>query len=301
MGTLALAAKISHDPLIVASERAGPMHGCRRDAIEGLRAIGDRCRALGVDTLVVLDARWPVLGAYRVNGAAEFVGQCTSRELPDLVHGLAYEHPGHPALAIAIARAARSIGLAATAHDDAALGLDWGAVVPLRHLDPPCRFRVVVVSAGCEWHTMEDSARFGLALGRAVQAQPDTVVALVASGSLSHRFAPPGELPAYVNRVWNLMLEGIDHELADLWERGRWKDACETLPMVAEAGFGLGRMHDTAMLLGALGWDRYTACAEIVTPCWGSCGTGQVNALFPVTPLPPTWLGLDVFQAAAPP
>jgi 3,4-dihydroxyphenylacetate 2,3-dioxygenase len=45
-------------------------------------------------------------------------------------------------------------------------------------------------------------------------------------------------------------------------------------------------MHDTAMLLGLLGWDRYEAPAEIVTPYFGSSGTGQINAIFPVTPLP---------------
>ncbi len=41
-------------------------------------------------------------------------------------------------------------------------------------------------------------------------------------------------------------------------------------------------MHDTAMLLGALGWDEYEGKAEVVTPYFGSSGTGQINAIFPV-------------------
>jgi 3,4-dihydroxyphenylacetate 2,3-dioxygenase len=45
-------------------------------------------------------------------------------------------------------------------------------------------------------------------------------------------------------------------------------------------------MHDTAMLLGALGWDRYDRGVEIITPYFASSGTGQINAIFPVTPLP---------------
>jgi 3,4-dihydroxyphenylacetate 2,3-dioxygenase len=45
-------------------------------------------------------------------------------------------------------------------------------------------------------------------------------------------------------------------------------------------------MHDTAMLLGALGWDAYDQPVEIVTPYFASSGTGQINAVFPVTPLP---------------
>jgi 3,4-dihydroxyphenylacetate 2,3-dioxygenase len=55
--------------------------------------------------------------------------------------------------------------------------------------------------------------------------------------------------------------------------------------MYAEKCFGEGYMHDTAMLMGALGGDAYTAPAEIVTPYFPSSGTGQINAIFPVTPL----------------
>ena len=48
-------------------------------------------------------------------------------------------------------------------------------------------------------------------------------------------------------------------------------------------GHGEGFMHDTAMLLGALGWSAYDGKAEVVTPYFGSSGTGQINAVFPVT------------------
>jgi len=37
-------------------------------------------------------------------------------------------------------------------------------------------------------------------------------------------------------------------------------------------------------LLGALGWSAYDGAAEIVTPYFGASGTGQLNAVFPVTP-----------------
>ena len=42
-------------------------------------------------------------------------------------------------------------------------------------------------------------------------------------------------------------------------------------------------MHDTAMLLGALGWSEYDQKAEVLTPYFGSSGTGQINAVFPVS------------------
>ncbi|MNR56470.1 3,4-dihydroxyphenylacetate 2,3-dioxygenase [compost metagenome] len=43
-------------------------------------------------------------------------------------------------------------------------------------------------------------------------------------------------------------------------------------------------MHDTAMLLGALGWSKYDGNVEVLTPYFASSGTGQINAIFPITP-----------------
>jgi 3,4-dihydroxyphenylacetate 2,3-dioxygenase len=56
------------------------------------------------------------------------------------------------------------------------------------------------------------------------------------------------------------------------------------LPEYASKGHGEGFMHDTAMLMGALGWTGYDGAAEIVTPYFGASGTGQLNAIFEVTP-----------------
>ena len=55
MGTVALAAKITHVPSMYLSELPGARHGTRQDAIDGHVEIGRRCRALGVDTIVVFD------------------------------------------------------------------------------------------------------------------------------------------------------------------------------------------------------------------------------------------------------
>jgi len=56
------------------------------------------------------------------------------------------------------------------------------------------------------------------------------------------------------------------------------------LPEYAAKGHGEGFMHDTAMLMGALGWSAYDGKAEVITPYFGASGTGQINAVFPVTP-----------------
>ena len=57
----------------------------------------------------------------------------------------------------------------------------------------------------------------------------------------------------------------------------------DMFPEYAARCVGEGGMHDTAMLLGALGWDRYPGKVDIVSPYFPSSGTGQVNAEFPVT------------------
>jgi 3,4-dihydroxyphenylacetate 2,3-dioxygenase len=67
------------------------------------------------------------------------------------------------------------------------------------------------------------------------------------------------------------------------------------LPEYAAKGHGEGFMHDTAMLLGTLGWSEYDGCAEIVTPYFAASGTGQINAIFPVTPA----TGIMIPQAQA--
>jgi 3,4-dihydroxyphenylacetate 2,3-dioxygenase len=70
-----------------------------------------------------------------------------------------------------------------------------------------------------------------------------------------------------------------------MWQQGQWKDFCEMLPEYASKGHGEGFMHDTAMMLGVLGWSEYQGHAEVITPYFGASGTGQINAVFPVTPV----------------
>ena len=80
MGTLAFAAKITHVPSMYLSELDGPHKGCRDAAIEGHREISRRCRALGVDTIVVFDTHWLVNAAYHINAKENFKGCFASNE-----------------------------------------------------------------------------------------------------------------------------------------------------------------------------------------------------------------------------
>jgi 3,4-dihydroxyphenylacetate 2,3-dioxygenase len=284
MGTLALAAKITHVPSMVLSELDGPRKGSRQDAIDGHREIGRRCRALGVDTLIVFDTHWLVNAGYHINCAAHFKGTYTSNELPHFISNLPFECPGNPALGKILAQGCNAMGVETLAHDATTLAPEYGTLVPLRYMNADCHFKVVSVSALCMAHYLDDSARLGWAMRRAVEQHYDGTVAFLASGSLSHRFAQNGLAPEFAFKVWSPLLEELDHGVVRMWRQARWKPFCAMLPEYAAKGHGEGFMHDTAMLLGALGWSAYDAPAEIVTPYFGASGTGQINALFPVTP-----------------
>ena len=128
--------------------------------------------------------------------------------------------------------------------------------------------------------------RFGRAARDAIERRYDGNVAVFASGSLSHHFADNGTAPEYMHKVYDPFLEQVDRNVVELWRRGDWPTFVDMLPMYAEKCWGEGGMHDTAMLLGLLGGRDYDQGVEIITPYFGSSGTGQINAIFPVTPLP---------------
>ena len=284
MGQLALAAKITHVPSMYLSELDGPRKGSRQDAIDGHHEISRRCRALGVDTLVVFDTHWLVNASYHINCAPHFQGTYTSNELPHFISNLPYECDGNPELGKILAQGCNAMGVETLAHDATTLAPEYGTLVPLRYMNADRHFKVVSVSALCMAHYLNDSARLGWAMRRAVEEHYGGTVAFLASGSLSHRFAQNGLAPEFAFKVWSPMLDMLDRSVVQMWQRGAWKNFCEMLPEYAAKGHGEGFMHDTAMLLGALGWSGYDGLAEVVTPYFGASGTGQINAVFPVRP-----------------
>lgn len=281
MGKLALAAKVTHVPSMYLSEMPGKHQGCREAAIQGHREIGRRCRELDVDTMVVLDVHWLVNAGYHINCNDRFEGCYTSNELPHFIKDMRYAYRGDPELGRRIAECANAAGVGTRAHEIGSLELEYGTLVPMRYMNGDDRFKVVSVAAWCAWHTLEDSRRFGAALRQAIE-QSDSRVAVLASGSLSHRFNNNGSGEATMHEISREFFRQVDLRVVDLWRQGDWKTFCAMLPEYADLCVGEGGMHDTAMLLGLLGWDAYDQPAEIVTEYFASSGTGQLNAVFPV-------------------
>ncbi|PHR84669.1 MAG: 3,4-dihydroxyphenylacetate 2,3-dioxygenase [Colwellia sp.] len=282
MGKLAFAAKITHVPSMYLSEMDGEHKGCREAAINGHKEIARRCRELGVDTIVVFDTHWLVNSGYHINNAPHFEGVYTSNELPHFIKNMPFSYEGNVELGDLIAKAATDAGVPTRAHSETTLGMEYGTLVPMRYMNEDKQFKVVSISAMCQVHDLADSAKLGAALRKAIEEDYDGTVAIFASGSLSHRFAQNGISEQYLHKVWSPLLENIDHRVVEMWQQGEWKEFVEMLPEYALKCHGEGFMHDTAMLLGALGWDEYQGKVEVVTPYFGSSGTGQINAIFPV-------------------
>ncbi|GBU09500.1 homoprotocatechuate dioxygenase [Gammaproteobacteria bacterium] len=282
MGKLALAAKITHVPSMYLSELPGKNHGCRQAALDGHREISRRCRELGVDTVVVFDTHWLVNSAFHINSGDHFEGIYTSHELPHFIKDLPYNYEGNSALGESIADCASKLGLRAKSHNIKSLNLEYGTLVPMRYMNDDKAFKVVSVSAFCTSHAHEDSKTLGEAVRQAIE-EYDGTVAILASGSLSHRFIDDRLAESAFNSYTREFDRQVDLRVVDLWKEGRFKEFCAMLPNYAAHCFGEGAMHDTCMLLGALGWDEYQGKVEFVTELFASSGTGQVNAIFPLS------------------
>jgi 3,4-dihydroxyphenylacetate 2,3-dioxygenase len=262
-------------------EKPGPFHGMRDDAINGHRELGRRMRALGADTMVVFDTHWLVNTGYHINSCERYRGIYSSNEFPHFINDLHYDVPGNSALGDSIAQHATELGVKTLSHHVASLDLEYGTLVPIHYMDPENDIRVVSIAAWCPWHLHDDSRIIGEAVAKAVKNSSSNV-AVFASGSLSHRIHDNRDAEAGMFTVSNEFYRQADLRVLEMWRHGRFDEFVPMLPEYARTCHGEGLMHDTAMLLGALGWDRYRGKVEILTDYFGSSGTGQVNAVFPI-------------------
>ncbi|MCK6373546.1 MAG: 3,4-dihydroxyphenylacetate 2,3-dioxygenase [Zoogloea sp.] len=285
MGEIVLAVKATHVPSMLISEQPGPAHGCRQAAIDAEREIGRRAIELGVDTFIVFDTHWLVNAGYHINNNARHAGTYTSHEFPHFIQDLPYDFPGNPELGRLIADEASALGVKTRAHEVASLDLEYGTILPMRYMNPEGRIKVVSIAGWSTFGSLEESRIVGEAVARAV-ARSDSRVALVASGSLSHQIWENRLVEQGFNTISREFNKQVDLRVLDLWQAGEWATFLRMLPEYAQYCTGEGRMHDTAMLFGALGWDGFTGEAEVVCPYFESSGTGQTVVQFPVAGIP---------------
>lgn len=283
MGEIVLAAKITHVPTMLLSQQPGKMFGCRQQAIDGHKEIVKRAIEAGADTIVVLDTHWLVNAGYHINSNSQFQGTYTSHEFPHFIQNLDYKYQGNPELGDAIAEKATEKGVFTLSHQLDSLTLEYGTLVPMFFMNGDSKLKVVSVAAWCTVHSIESSRKLGEAIKEAIEAS-DSKVMILASGSLSHKIWANDDYEAN-DGAFNISSEfnrQVDLRVLELWQKGEHATFLKMLPQYSQACSGEGGMHDTAMLYGALGWDKYQGKAEIIGEYFPSSGTGQVNAVFPV-------------------
>lgn len=247
MGETVPAAKCTHVPTMRMSEQPGRLSGMRQAAIDGHREISRRAKELGADTIVILDTHWMMNAGCHINANHRFRGVLT------------------------------------LCHQLDSLQLEYGTLAPIRFMSRERGFKVVSDAAWCNTHGFETSRMIGKAIREAIK-ESDNKVLLVASGSLSHQMWSNDEYEAN-NGTFTIFSEfnpQMDLHVLDMWKRGDIATFNIMLPEYAEQCSGEEAMHDTAMLLGALGWDHDNGKAEVVTDYFPSSGTGQVDVIFPV-------------------
>jgi len=283
MGEIVLAAKVTHVPTMLLSEQPGRLEGCRQQAIDGHKEIARRAREAGADTVVVLDTHWLVNNGYHINSRDHFKGIYTSNEFPHFIQNMEYEYQGNSALGDLIAEKATEKGVYTLSHQVESLDLEYGTLVPMRYMNPESDLKVVSIAGWCTVHSLDSSRILGEAIREAIEAS-DSKVLLLASGSLSHRIWANDDYEAN-NGTFTISKEfnrQVDLRVLDLWQQGETETFLKMLPEYADLCSGEGGMHDTAMLFGALGWDKYEGKGEIIGEYFPSSGTGQVNVVFEV-------------------
>jgi 3,4-dihydroxyphenylacetate 2,3-dioxygenase len=282
MGALVLAAKVTHVPSLMLSEAEGsPLKAARQGAVSALRELGRRARERRVSTFVVFDTHWLSNFGYHINANPRHRGSFTSHEAPQMIQDLCYDLPGDAVLADAIAEAAGNAGLGVIAHKVASLGLEYGTIVPMHYMNPDGWAKVVSVASPL-FASLEESRILGEATRRAI-AQSGERVAILASGSMSHRLWPNKKLgPEAWTSIASEFNRQVDLRVLELWQQRRYREFIDMLPDYATKCNGEGGMADTIMLFAALGWDAYQGASEQLCDYFPSSGSGQVNVEFHV-------------------
>ena len=279
MGQIVMAAKVTHVPSLLISERPGPLQGRRADAIAGLREIGRRCEEREVDTYLVFDTHWLSNFGCHMNAKGHHRGVYTSHEAPHMIQDLDYDYPGDPELGDMIAAESVRAGVEILAHKVESLPLEYGTIVPMRYMNAEGRRKVLSVAAPL-FATVDENRRFGEAARRAIKAS-DRKVAVIASGSLSHKLVDNSEVG---DAQWHASApefnQQMDIRVVEMWQSRLYREFVRMLPDYSTKCNGEALMADTHMLFGLLGWEDYSGETEIITPYFPSSGAGQINAEF---------------------
>jgi 3,4-dihydroxyphenylacetate 2,3-dioxygenase len=243
----------------------------------------ERIDALGFDTFVVIDTHWHSTLEFILNAHDRHAGIYTSDEIPWMIHEHAYDHPGDPELAHAIADEARTRGVPAEASAHRGLPVHYGTLNPMHYYNPgPAKKRVLPISV-LDTAEIEPNLRFGEALAAAAQRCGRRVL-LVASGGMSHRFWPLAVIreraSADPGDISDPALRAYDERIMAWWREGDHAAVLSHADEFRRTCSPEGRFAHYLMLAGAHGGASWRTRGELFGRYEAAIGTGQANVWF---------------------
>jgi 3,4-dihydroxyphenylacetate 2,3-dioxygenase len=285
MGDIVGAAIFGHQPGIMAPEPMRKAMGGGRDTTlvdPGMARLRHALDAARADTLVIFDTHWFTTVEHIAAGAARFQGIYTSEELPLLITDHAYDYPGAPALAEALAEVTGERGVRFVNATNPHITVHYPTLNALHYLH---RGEAVLSIGVCQTAEAHNYLDLGACLSEAVRRTPDARVALVGSGGMSHTFWPMDTILDHASfrpeDVVSPEARAIDERILAYWRDGDHAAVVDLYPEYRrfhpEGFFG-----HYLMLVGALGGRACRARGRQLSEYENAVGTGQVHVWFDV-------------------
>ncbi|MCL6593801.1 MAG: extradiol ring-cleavage dioxygenase [Alicyclobacillus sp.] len=268
--SLEMAILTTHTPRICHEEQAPSF---QRPMVNALHTLAQKLADVRPEVVVLISCHWMSTFNHYVNANTVHKGLLTADECPDMIAGVPYHFPGHPEMALTLARAGMEQGLQVKAFQEPSYTLDYGTVVPLRYLLEKRKVPVVNLSV-CWSSSLAESLTWGRIIGRVLHASPLRSV-FVASGALSHNVVRnPAQWP-------NATETALNQKFCEVLENGDIHTAVEMLPSFAKAaGLESGGRH-LATLLGVL---QENPCKGVLHAYGPSSGSGNpIMSLLPAS------------------
>lgn len=193
MGEIVGAGLVSHAPTIMMNQeqRYALNDGKEISLVPGLKEIKQKVfDSLKPDAVIVLDTHWFTIVEFIVSSHKRRQGFYTSDELPRTMDSIPFDIPGNPELASNIAERVNENGVRCSSNNNEHLPIHYPTVNMLEYLQGDEQWLSMSI---CATATKEQFMKVGRGLSEAIK-QSNKRVVLLASGGLSHKFWPLGEL-----------------------------------------------------------------------------------------------------------
>jgi len=193
LGEIVGAGLVSHAPTIMMNkeQRYALNDGKEISLVPGLKEIKQKVfDSLKPDVVIVLDTHWFTIVEFIVSSHKRRQGFYTSDELPRTMNSIPFDIPGNPELASNIAERVNENGVRCSSNNNEHLPIHYPTINMLEYLQGDEQWLSMSI---CATATKEQFMKVGRGLSEAIK-QSNKRVVLLASGGLSHKFWPLGEL-----------------------------------------------------------------------------------------------------------